>query len=153
MKKSLISLALVCAPLLAMADVNVSINLGQPDFYGLIELGNAPRPVLIYNEPRIITPGLVASPPLYLRVPADHYRDWGRYCGRYNACGRKVYFVQDNWYKNTYAPWHKAHGGPKEGRGWRKNDRDDRGYDHDGHDGGKHPGKGNKGHGKHGNRD
>jgi hypothetical protein len=42
--------------------------------------------------------------PVYLRVPEGHRRHWSRHCNRYNACGRQVYFVQDGWYQNTYAP-------------------------------------------------
>lgn len=149
MKKLLISLVLLCSPLLAIANIGVSVTVGQPDFYGQINIGNAPPPVLVYNNPVIITPG-VAGPrtPMYLRVPEGHYRHWDRFCGRYNACGRQVYFVQDGWYRNSYAPWYKEHGGPKENRGWRAHDRDgDQGNRSKGRghgDNGRHRGHGNR---------
>ncbi|UUZ54880.1 hypothetical protein LP419_02455 [Massilia sp. H-1] len=87
-------------------------------------------------------------------------KKWGKHCGAYNACGRQVYFVKDDWYNNTYAPrYRSAHGGRdydrrddrrdyhddrhddrRDYRDDRRDDRDDdRGHGH-GH---------GKGHGKH----
>jgi len=31
-------------------------------------------------------------------------QDWRHHCMEYNACGHRVYFVQNNWYSNVYAP-------------------------------------------------
>jgi hypothetical protein len=108
MKKLLISLALIASPLLAQAQVGVSVNIGEPGFYGQINLGNAAPPPVVYPQPVIIQAGPgPALPPLYLRVPPDHHKNWGRYCQQYNACGRKVFFVSDDWYRNTYAPQYK----------------------------------------------
>jgi hypothetical protein len=42
--------------------------------------------------------------PVYLRVPREHSRHWNRYCSRYRACGRPVYFVRNEWYQDVYAP-------------------------------------------------
>ncbi|PRC92415.1 hypothetical protein [Solimicrobium silvestre] len=133
MNRFLISLALLASPLLANAgpNVGVSVNIGQPGFYGQIELGNVPPPPVMYGTPMIIQPapvGVVVQP-LYLRVPSSHYRNWRHYCGRYNACGRPVYFVQDNWYRNTYAPQYRHE---HEGRGYEHRDYDH--HDHDRHD-------------------
>lgn len=88
------------------ADVGVSVNISQPGFYGRIDVGRAPAPVLIYPQPVIIqqAPVVVARQPIYLRVPPGYEKDWGKHCRRYNACGQPVYFVQDNWYRNVYAP-------------------------------------------------
>jgi hypothetical protein len=88
------------------ADVGVSISVGQPGFYGQIDLGNAMRPPVIYSRPIMIerVPRHAMREPLYLRVPPGHARHWSRYCGGYNACGHPVYFVQDDWYNNVYAP-------------------------------------------------
>jgi len=111
MKRFLLSAALLTSPLLALAvNVGVSINLGDPAFYGQIELGNAPPPPVMYGSPVIIQPGQVgiALQPLYLRVPLQHSRNWRRYCSMYNACGRPVYFVKDTWYRNVYAPQYRA---------------------------------------------
>lgn len=87
------------------ADVGVSISLGQPGFYGQIDIGNSPRPRVIYAKPVVIhrAPHVVYEP-VYLRVPPGHQKNWRKYCGRYDACGRPVYFVRDDWYRNEYAP-------------------------------------------------
>ena len=46
-----VAMAVFAAPVLA-ADVGVSANVGEPGFYGHIELGNVPQPpLLIYPEP------------------------------------------------------------------------------------------------------
>jgi hypothetical protein len=124
MKKilSLVAMTLVAAPALA-ADVGISIGIGDPNFYGHIVIGNAPPPVLVYSEPVVIVRSEVVMEPIYLRVRAGHAQNWSRYCGEYNACGRPVYFVRDDYYNDVYAPhYHKNHGnghgkGNKHGKG------------------------------------
>ena len=99
--------ALLNAPGIATAaDVGVSVTVGQPGFYGRIDVGNVPQPVLIYPQPLIIQPApvAIARQPIYMRVPPGHAKNWGKHCGRYNACGQPVYFVQDSWYNQVYAP-------------------------------------------------
>lgn len=87
------------------ADVGVSVSIGQPGFYGRLDIGNFPQPQLISPNPVVIAPVRGAAPqPLYLRVPPGHSRDWGKHCRRYNACGRPVYFVDDRWYNDVYSP-------------------------------------------------
>ena len=107
MKQFLIQAAiittLISAPVFA-AEVGISLNIGQPGFYGRIELGDFPQPRVIYNQPVIIQQGRDNRPPVYLRVPLNHRKHWNRYCDQYNACGERVYFVQDNWYNNEYVP-------------------------------------------------
>ena len=107
---SLVATMLVAGPALA-ADVGVSIAIGDPNFYGNIVIGNAPPPVLVYREPMVVVRSQVVFEPIYLRVRAGHTENWPRYCGQYNACGRPVYFVQDHYYNDVYAPhYHKHHG-------------------------------------------
>ncbi|MCU7372591.1 hypothetical protein PEC18_17450 [Paucibacter sp. O1-1] len=132
-------------------DVGVSISLGQPGFYGQIDIGNYSRPRVIYAEPVVMhrAPRMVYEP-VYLRVPPGHQKNWRKHCGRYDACGRPVYFVRDDWYRNEYAPRYRRdhdHRDRDHGRGDGR--RDDR---HDRHDGRRddHPGRG---HGKGGGRD
>jgi hypothetical protein len=87
--------------------------VGQPGFYGQIDIGNYPPPVLIYPEPVIIQPvtfGFVRRP-IYMRVPPGHARQWATHCHAYNACGRRVFFVQDGWYHDVYVPqYRRMHG-------------------------------------------
>jgi len=136
MKKIILAVVLslgAALPALA-ADVGVSISIGQPGFYGRIDLGSFPQPEVVYSEPVIIERTRVIHEPLYLRVPPGHQKNWKRYCGRYEACGRPVYFVRDDWYNNVYAPQYRE----------RHRDHDDHGHDdhdrgHDDHD---------RGHGK-----
>ena len=111
MKRLLISLALISSPLLAGAQVGVSVNIGEPGFYGQIDIGNMPPPPVVYNAPVIVEQpqGGVAYPPVYLRVPPEQHKNWRRYCHQYNACNRQVYFVTDDWYRNSYVPHYNEH--------------------------------------------
>ena len=99
----------ISAPLLA-SEVGVSVNVGQPGFYGRVEIGSLPRPQLVYAQPIVIQPGpaYVSSPPIYLHVPPGHAKNWGKHCARYNACGQPVYFVQETWYNNVYVAHHRG---------------------------------------------
>ena len=116
------------------ANAGVSVSVGEPGFFGHIEIGGLPRPPqLIFPQPVIIQPGRigVAPAPVYLHVPPGHEKNWGKHCRMYNACGRPVYFVQDGWYNDEYVPEYRK----KHGKG---HDSDD---DHGGKHGGKHHGK------------
>lgn len=154
-KKRLIMKAkLLAASLLALSasafasDVGVSISVGQPGFYGRIDIGDYPAPQLIYRQPVIIErpAHYVEAAPIYLRVPPGHAKNWARHCRHYHACGQRVYFVQDGWYNNEYVPrYRERHGGPgrhEERRDYRDDHRDDgpgrgrgkghgHGHDHD----------------------
>lgn len=126
---SLLALSSVCAA----QDVGVSINIGQPGFYGRIDIGNTPPPAVIYREPIIVQrPAHYIAEPLYLRVPPGHAKKWSKHCAAYRACGRQVYFVKDDWYLNEYAPRYRA----EHGRGGSQ------------HDGREHGGGQGKGHGR-----
>jgi hypothetical protein len=86
------------------ADIGVSVSIGQPDFYGRIDIANYPQPQVIYAQPMIIERVPMNRPPIYLRVPPGYAKHWRRHCREYNACGERVYFVQDNWYTREYVP-------------------------------------------------
>ena len=127
------------------ADVGVSVSVGQPGFYGHIEIGNFPQPQLVFPKPVVIqrVPVGVVYEPVYLHVPPGHAKNWRKHCGKYNACGRPVYFVQDSWYNDVYVPEYRdMHGG---GEGREKGHSKDHGEDHDKDHG--------KGHGKGHNKD
>jgi len=112
MKFFITALALL-AGLLTMvpnqATAGVSISVGEPGFYGRIDIGNYPPPRLIYSEPIIVRPVRTWYPPVYLRVPPGHVKHWYKHCNAYNACGRPVYFVEDDWYRDVYAPRYREH--------------------------------------------
>lgn len=125
-----LAITLAAAPAFAQTSVGVSIGIHQPGVYGRIDIGNFPPPPVIYPQPVVIVPTPVAvyQRPVYLYVPPGHQKNWGKYCGRYAACGQPVYFVQETWVRERYDE--------------RRHD-DDRGRGHGrGHDKGK--GKGNK---------
>ena len=129
------------------ADVGVSVNVGEPGFYGQINIGDfAPHPQIIYRQPVIIQaiPVQERPEPVYLHVPPGQAKKWANYCGRYDACGRPVYFVRDSWYNDVYVPKYKEH---REHGGGHGNE----GQDNDKHDDKGDHGKGKKGngHGKH----
>ena len=86
------------------ADVGVSVNVGQPGFYGRIDIGNVPPPQVIYAQPIIIQRVAQPPQPVYLRVPPGHAKKWSKHCHKYDACGYPVYFVKDDWYNNVYVP-------------------------------------------------
>ena len=105
MKRLFIAAAFTLAaasPALA-ADVGVSISIGDPGFYGRIDIGDYPQPRLIYREPRVIYRE-AAREPIYLHVPPGHAKNWRKHCRKYDACGERVYFVQDSWYNQVYVP-------------------------------------------------
>jgi len=87
----------------------VSISIGEPGFYGRIDIGHFPQPRLIYAEPVIARRVTTWYPPIYLRVPPAHRTHWYKHCNAYNACGRPVYFVDDVWYRDVYAPRYREY--------------------------------------------
>src|SRR5258708_3273064 len=106
MKRLLLAAAMAAIAIVPArgGDVGVSVNVGQPGFYGRVEMGNLSQPRLIYPEPVVIEPAPVnvERQPIYLHVRPHEAKEWGKYCRKYNACGQSVYFVQETWYNNVY---------------------------------------------------
>ncbi len=88
----------------AGTSVGVSIDINQPGVYGRINIGNVAPPMVVYPQPVIIAPAPMAlqTAPIYLYVPLQHQRHWVKYCARYQACGQRVFFVQEKWVKERY---------------------------------------------------
>jgi hypothetical protein len=145
MKRFLFAAAMVAIALPVFAvDLGISISIGQPGYYGRIDIGDFPRPQLIYPQPVLIqsAPRGGILPPIHLRVPPGHAKHWSKHCHEYNACGQPVYFVQESWYNDVYVPRYRERGG-----GWDQ----PRGEGHgkgEGYGKGEGHGKGNKGQGK-----
>ena len=117
-----VAAAAVTAPAFA-ADVGVSVQVGEPGFYGRIDIGNFPQPQLVYPRPVVIhaVPVGVVVQPIYLHVPPGHAKNWRKHCHKYNACGQPVYFVQDGWYNKEYVPrYRESHGGGRDERHGKK---------------------------------
>ena len=165
MKSLIIAATIFAAAAPAMAQTAVSISVGQPNFYGRIDLGGYAPPPVVYAQPIIVERQVqYVGQPVYLRVPEGHRKHWNKHCRAYGACGQQVYFVQDGWYSNTYAPryreQHYREQRPVVVREVYRDDRrgrdDDRGHDRghdrdDDHGNGRGHGNGHgKGHDKHG---
>jgi len=109
-----------CALQPALAQ-NISLSINQPGVYGRIDIGEpVPQRAWVNPRPVIITqsPVVYERQPIYLYVPPQHSDNWGRYCGRYNACAQPVVFVQDGWVRDRHAQY----------RGERDHDRRDFGH-------------------------
>jgi len=146
MRRLVFATALLLSAGAAWADhIGISVTLGEPGFYGQINIGNAaPPPQVIYSQPVVVQPApeYVSAPPLYLHVPEGYERHWRHHCAEYNACGRRVFFVRHDWYQNVYVP-HYQHEHVVERREhaeWREHAREhgdhehDRGRDHEDRD-------------------
>jgi hypothetical protein len=132
--KQLAVLALAAAavvPAVAQTSVGVSVGIHQPGVYGRIDIGNVPPPAVVYPQPVIIQPAPVAvhRQPIYLYVPPGHQKNWGKFCGRYNACGQPVYFVQERWVRDRWEYERARRDRYEHGRPGRGHD-DDRGRGH-----------------------
>ena len=118
-----------CALSSAQAATNVYVQVGQPA-YGRIAIAEpVPQAAWVNQQPVIIQqqPVAIQRQPIYLYVPPAHSNNWARYCGRYNACGQPVIFVQDRWVRD-HQPVRHGHGN---GRGDRDRDRDGSSNRHD----------------------
>lgn len=124
--------AAVLPTVASAADVGVSVNISQPGFYGRIDLGRVSQPAVIFGQPMIIEHRAmpVMREPIYLRVPPGHEKNWAKHCRKYSACAQPVYFVQDSWYREVYAP--RYDGEPPRRSDRREDRRDER------HDNGRH---------------
>jgi hypothetical protein len=126
MKSLYFAAALIAATAPAIAaDLGVSISIGQPGFYGHIDIGDFPQPQLIYQQPRVLYRAAMNRPPIYLHVPPSHAKNWHKHCREYKACKERVYFVREDWYSREYVPrYQERHGDRRDGHG------DDRGNGH-----------------------
>ena len=120
MKNLLMTASLAaCMSLPVTADADLSISLGEPGFHGEIQIGDFPRPRLLYREPVLISRVSAPPPAIYVVVPPGHARNWEKHCHDYGYCGRPVYFVEEAWYQDVYVPeYRKRHSG--KGKGHKK---------------------------------
>lgn len=147
--KALFLAAALAAASPALAQTNVSISIGQPGFYGRIDLGDrayyGPPPVYVAQPVIIERHRHVRAEPVYLRVPPGHRKNWRKHCRKYGACGQPVLFVQDRWYADVYAPRYRERHGHYD-----RHDRRDHRDRHDRHD--RHDRGHGRGHDRHDDR-
>ena len=112
MRRSILTIAFAVIAAPALAQVGVSVSISGPGIYGQINLGEAPRPQVIFAAPVVViqAPEYASAAPIYLHVPPGHEKHWNKHCAEYNACGRPVYFVRHDWYDKEYAPRHHRDG-------------------------------------------
>lgn len=80
-------------------------NMGQPGFYGRIDIGSGyPQPPLIFPNALMGNAGVFSGQPIYMHVPPQHAHYWSSHCQLYGACDWMVYFVDNNWYSSVYVP-------------------------------------------------
>lgn len=136
MKRLLCAAALVFAALPAFAaDVDFNLTIGQPGFYGRIDIGDYPQPRILYRRPMMVERVAYNRPPIYLRVPPGEARNWSRHCRKYDACGERVYFVNNDWYQREYVPRYQQRYGNRRDHDRRDDDRRDHRNDRDNHRG------------------
>jgi len=147
MKRFLIAVAIATVTLITFnttvfaADVGLSINIGQPNFYGRLDTNGYPPPRVIYRHPKSANRVQINQPPVYMRVPPKHARNWSKNCRKYNACDERVLFVQDNWYRRDYAPRYQEQNGNR--GNYNNGNNGDRGNNNNGN----HENNNNTGHG------
>ena len=126
------AVAAIVVPAL-VADAGVSVQIGEPGFYGSIDIGGFPQPQLIYPQPVVIqrVPVGVVREPIYLHVPPGQAKNWSKHCRKYNACGQPVYFVQNSWYDQEYVPRYRESHGGGHGHGHEKGHGNGKGHNDD----------------------
>lgn len=126
----------------AQAYVNATVG-GQiaPGIYGRVDIGNGPRPALLFGQPVVVAaPPAVYAPraPIYMYVPPGHARHWSKHCARYGACNQPVYFLREPPRRPDHFHGHgDRHEWRHEGRRAHGRGDERRGHDH-GHKHGRH---------------
>lgn len=114
------------------ADVGVAISVGDPGYYGRIDIGDVPRPRILYSRPVIVERVRARQEPIHLHVRPGHARHWKRHCHQYNACGQRVYLVNDHGYETVYVDHYRQRRSERRDHDSdRHSDRRDRSDDHD----------------------
>jgi len=97
------------APLASAADKDASAVITgavTPGVYGRVDVANKPLPALVFEQAMFVerpdTAGRVE--PLYLHVPPEHAKNWRKFCDKYQACDRPVFFVKSAEYEPGYKP-------------------------------------------------
>ncbi len=134
-KAGLILGLLLGAASAAQAQVYVGASVSgvlSPGVFGRIDIGNlggmppviSPQPVYIERGPSMA--------PLYIYAAPHERANWRRYCGRYEACGAPVYFVDVGSNGRWSRPVHVSRPAPPPRRvthDHRHDHRGDRRYD------------------------
>ena len=79
----------------------------RPGVYGRIQVRQGPPPPLLSPQAVVATRelGPIRGEPVYLYVPTGQVRKWSRYCERYQACERPVFFVRVDDHPGKLGRW------------------------------------------------
>jgi hypothetical protein len=100
----------MAAPLAGAADKSAAAVITgaiAPGIYGRVDMANRTKPPLVYQQPMFIEQPENATgviEPVYLHVPPDHAKNWKKFCEKYEACDKPVYFVKSAEYEPGYKP-------------------------------------------------
>ena len=124
MKKLLVACALAAAAVAvpAVAQVGVSITVGEPGFYGRLDVGGY-QPRVIYREPVVVERYYRNQTPIYVRVPPGHQKNWNRIAA-VTSVRSPVYFVRDECTGCLFTALPPLHG--RDALDNRRDDRHDR---------------------------
>ena len=96
--KSLIAVVALTAGMAGAANAQGYINVTVggpfvPGVFGQVSFVNVAPPPVMDVYPVVVGQPAYGAAPIYLHVALHEYRDWGRYCRKYQACEQPVHFV------------------------------------------------------------
>ena len=139
--KSLIAVVVLAAGVAGAAHAQVYSNVTvggafAPGVFGQISIGNSVPPPVMNPQPVIVGRPVYGATPIYLHVAPQEYNDWGRYCGRYRACGQPVHFVRveqnNRWWERPVVQYPQQQPRPgyyRQDDGYRQDNRYDNRYE------------------------
>ena len=139
--KAALLLGLSLGALTAQAQVYIGASVNGvlvPGVFGRVDIGSLGGTPPLYSAQPVYVQRVPRAAPVYIYAAPHERADWRRYCGRYDACGAPVYFVNvgndGRWARpirmaNPSRPVHRE----RDDRHW-EHRRDDRYDRHDHHD-------------------
>jgi len=104
------------APVAEAADKDAIVTINgpvTPGIYGRVAMASTAtaaattvKPPLVYSQAMLVdAPSATgAVEPVYLHVPPDHAKNWKKYCAKYDACNKPVFFIKSAEYEPGYQP-------------------------------------------------
>ena len=90
----MLGLALSAAAAQAQVYIGASVNgVLAPGVFGRVDIGTLGGTPPLYSAQPVYVQRVPQAAPLYIYAAPYERANWRRYCGRYDACGAPVYFV------------------------------------------------------------
>ena len=96
LSKAALMLGLVLSAAAAQAQVYIGASVNgvlAPGVFGRVDIGNLGGTPPLYSAQPVYVERVPRAAPLYIYAAPYERSNWRRYCGRYDACGAPVYFV------------------------------------------------------------